>query len=147
MKAGTFAISWGRYGGFYLHRRRLCLGWFAFTLLKVEVDDLMRAYVEVIEGDNEGRVAQRTERHSYPDGETRTRVEAEGRDPVAPDSRGAEVAGSSPAASTDLDGRDLQVRGAGSAMSCNESTPDQAATRGELHNRPAIEPVIEGEER
>lgn len=45
--SGTLALSWGAYGGFYLHPRRICLGWVALTLIpRVEIEDLMRAYVE-----------------------------------------------------------------------------------------------------
>lgn len=44
---GTLALSWGPYGGFYLHRHRVCLGWVALTLVpNVEVEDLMRAYID-----------------------------------------------------------------------------------------------------
>jgi len=43
--SGTLAISWGRYGGFYLHRQRVCLGWMALTYINVELDDLMKTYV------------------------------------------------------------------------------------------------------
>lgn len=43
---GTLALSWGTYGGFYVNRQRVCLGWVALTYLPdVEVDALMRAYV------------------------------------------------------------------------------------------------------
>jgi hypothetical protein len=28
---GTLALSWGHFGGFYLHRTRACLGWVALT--------------------------------------------------------------------------------------------------------------------
>jgi hypothetical protein len=42
--SGTLAVSWGRYGGFYVHPRRICAGWVAVTLLPMEVEDLMRAY-------------------------------------------------------------------------------------------------------
>jgi hypothetical protein len=45
-RSGTLAVSWGRYGGFYLHRHRICLGWLAVTYVPVEIDDLMRAYAE-----------------------------------------------------------------------------------------------------
>lgn len=30
---GTLAFSWGEWGGFYLHRQRICLGWFAVTVV------------------------------------------------------------------------------------------------------------------
>lgn len=39
----TIAISWGRYGGFYLHRNRVCLGWVAVTWLPWEIDDIKSA--------------------------------------------------------------------------------------------------------
>jgi hypothetical protein len=45
---GTLALSWGSWGGFYVHSgfcKRLCLGWVAITFCPVEVDDLMDAYV------------------------------------------------------------------------------------------------------
>jgi hypothetical protein len=46
----TFAISFGHYGGFYVTStsatKRVCLGWIAFTFCRVEIDDLIRAYVE-----------------------------------------------------------------------------------------------------
>lgn len=45
--AGTLALSWGEYGGFYLHPRRVYLGRVALTLIpKVEIEDMMRAYIE-----------------------------------------------------------------------------------------------------
>jgi len=37
----TVSLSWGRFGGFYLHRNRVCLGWVALTWLPWEMDDLM----------------------------------------------------------------------------------------------------------
>lgn len=44
---GTIALSWGPWGGFYVHPRRVCLGWVALTYVPdVEVDDLMAAYVK-----------------------------------------------------------------------------------------------------
>jgi hypothetical protein len=46
----TFAVSFGRYGGFYVTNsnacKRVCLGWVALTACRVEIDDLIRAYVE-----------------------------------------------------------------------------------------------------
>jgi hypothetical protein len=45
---GTLALSWGRYGGFYLHPRRICLGWVAGTYVPVEIDDLMRAFADAM---------------------------------------------------------------------------------------------------
>jgi hypothetical protein len=44
----TVAVSAGPWGGFYVHRgffHRLCLGWVAITVVPVELDDLMEAYV------------------------------------------------------------------------------------------------------
>lgn len=44
---GTLALSWGSWGGFYITRSRICLGFAAVTLLRHhEIDDLMEAYVE-----------------------------------------------------------------------------------------------------
>lgn len=46
-RKGTLALSWGPYGGFYLHRRRVCLGWVALTYCpRVEIEDLVRGYLE-----------------------------------------------------------------------------------------------------
>ena len=42
----TLALSWGPSGGFYLHPHRVCLGRLAVTWLRLEIDDLMEAYVE-----------------------------------------------------------------------------------------------------
>jgi hypothetical protein len=43
---GTLTLSWGSYGGFYVHPRRVCLGWVALTLVpRVEIDDLMAGYL------------------------------------------------------------------------------------------------------
>lgn len=44
--SGTLALSWGRWGGFYLHRHRACLGWVAVTYTPVEIDDLMEGYTQ-----------------------------------------------------------------------------------------------------
>jgi hypothetical protein len=44
MKGGTLALSWGRFGGFYLHSHRICVGWVAITYVPVEIDRLMEAY-------------------------------------------------------------------------------------------------------
>lgn len=44
--SGTLALSWGRWGGFYLHRHRICLGWIALTHTPVEIDDLMKGYAQ-----------------------------------------------------------------------------------------------------
>jgi hypothetical protein len=43
---GTLALSWGPWGGFYLHRSRICLGWVAITWFAIELDDLMEAYAD-----------------------------------------------------------------------------------------------------
>lgn len=43
---GSLAVSWGPWGGFYVHPRRLCLGWVALTYVPVEIDDLMEAYAD-----------------------------------------------------------------------------------------------------
>ena len=52
---GTLALSWGPYGGFYLHRTRVCLGWVALTYVAhVEIDDLMEGYAEAWNGRNRG---------------------------------------------------------------------------------------------
>lgn len=43
----TLALSWGPSGGVYVHPRRVCLGRLAVTFVpRVEIDDLMEAYVE-----------------------------------------------------------------------------------------------------
>lgn len=37
----SFAISFGTYGGFYIHRGytfRVCLGWVAFTVFPFDID-------------------------------------------------------------------------------------------------------------
>jgi hypothetical protein len=48
-RGGTLALSWGRYGGFYLHRYRLCLGWVALTFLPIDLDEILHeAYSEVL---------------------------------------------------------------------------------------------------
>ena len=60
VSCGTLSFSWGRYGGFYATfyprtklapRRyaRLCLGWVAFTYIPIEIDDLMRGYLDARE--------------------------------------------------------------------------------------------------
>jgi hypothetical protein len=44
---GTLALSWGTYGGFYICRWRICLGWVALTFLPGwEIDTMMRATAE-----------------------------------------------------------------------------------------------------
>lgn len=66
MRHGTFAVSWGRYGGFYLHPKRICLGWIAATYVPVEIDDLMRAYAERSTPAEDGESNQRrTERSVF----------------------------------------------------------------------------------
>lgn len=41
----TFAISFGKYGGFYYSggsvSKRLCLGWVAFTYFNRDLDDIL----------------------------------------------------------------------------------------------------------
>lgn len=49
MKGGTLSLSWGRYGGFYVCRWRVCLGFVALTYVPVEIDDLMHAYADELE--------------------------------------------------------------------------------------------------
>lgn len=49
MRRGTLAFSWGRWGGAYVHRHRVCLGWLAVTHVPVEVEELMRAYADQTE--------------------------------------------------------------------------------------------------
>ena len=46
MSGGMVALSWGKYGGFYLHRNRVCLGWVALTWLPQEIEELMRAALD-----------------------------------------------------------------------------------------------------
>lgn len=41
---GTLAVSWGPWGGLYVHRARLCLGWVALTYVPIELDDLMEGW-------------------------------------------------------------------------------------------------------
>lgn len=49
-RSGTIALSSGRYGGFYLHRHRVCLGRVALTYCPaVEIDDLMEGYAAYYE--------------------------------------------------------------------------------------------------
>jgi hypothetical protein len=45
----TLIISVGRWGGFYLHQHRLCLGWIAFTFYGVDYDDLMEKFLDYCE--------------------------------------------------------------------------------------------------
>lgn len=45
--AGTLALSWGPWGGFYANLGfcpRICLGWLAITYCRVDLDDMMEAY-------------------------------------------------------------------------------------------------------
>ena len=37
----TIIFSFGRYGGFYCSRGRLCLGWMAITVLLFDIDDVL----------------------------------------------------------------------------------------------------------
>ena len=47
--SGTLAISWGRFGGFYVHRYRICFGWVALTWLPLDLDDVLsEAYPEIL---------------------------------------------------------------------------------------------------
>jgi hypothetical protein len=56
---GTLALCWGAYGGFYLHRHRLCLGWVAVTYVPgVEIDDLMEGYLRPSLPDELGPVVE-----------------------------------------------------------------------------------------
>lgn len=41
----TLIISVGRWGGFYLHPHRLCLGWIAFTFYGKDYDDLIEQLI------------------------------------------------------------------------------------------------------
>lgn len=46
---GTLALSWGRFGGFYVtlgYCPRICLGWVAITYVPIELDMLMEAYAD-----------------------------------------------------------------------------------------------------
>jgi hypothetical protein len=46
VRRGTFAFSWGPYGGFYVTQSRVCLGWVAWTLIRgLEIDDLMKGFL------------------------------------------------------------------------------------------------------
>ena len=47
MKEGTLSLSWGPWGGFYVVRRRIRLGWVALTFVPdVEIDSLLEGYVK-----------------------------------------------------------------------------------------------------
>jgi hypothetical protein len=39
--SGTLALSWGSYGGFYVTRNRICLGWIALTFLAIDLDEIL----------------------------------------------------------------------------------------------------------
>jgi hypothetical protein len=41
----SIILSWGRYGGFYCHSGRLCLGWVAVTVIGREIDDVIEEYL------------------------------------------------------------------------------------------------------
>lgn len=46
-RQGTLAVSWGKSGGWYIARGRICFGRVAFTYVPhVELDQMMRAYAE-----------------------------------------------------------------------------------------------------
>lgn len=58
-RTGTIVLSWGPYGGLYVHARpprRICLGWVALTYSPIEFDSLMEGYVAQAE-------AEETESH------------------------------------------------------------------------------------
>jgi hypothetical protein len=42
----TLIISVGRWGGFYCHSHRLCLGWIAFTLYSFDIDDILQVLTD-----------------------------------------------------------------------------------------------------
>lgn len=45
LQEGTLAVSWGKPGGWYIARGRICLGRLALTYVpRVEIDKMMRAY-------------------------------------------------------------------------------------------------------
>jgi hypothetical protein len=47
----TFALSIGKYGGFYFHHEyttRLCLGWVALTFYPFDMDDLHSRHLDAI---------------------------------------------------------------------------------------------------
>jgi len=44
----TLMFSIGRYGGFYVHGHRLCLGWFAITWFPWDCDDVMTAGLDAL---------------------------------------------------------------------------------------------------
>jgi hypothetical protein len=46
MRKGTLALSWGDWGGFYVSSSRVCLGWVAITWLPIEIDELVRAWLD-----------------------------------------------------------------------------------------------------
>jgi hypothetical protein len=54
----TLAISIGSYGGFYLCRghisTRLCLGWIAFDLFHVELDQIFLSMIATHKAEMEG---------------------------------------------------------------------------------------------
>ncbi len=44
---GSFCISWGRYGGFYIYNNytiRICLGWLAFTYFPDDIDEIFNLF-------------------------------------------------------------------------------------------------------
>jgi hypothetical protein len=42
----TFIISIGKYGGFYIHSHRVCLGWIAFTFYKFDIDISLKRLID-----------------------------------------------------------------------------------------------------
>ena len=46
LKGATVMMSVGKYGGFYCHSGRLCLGWVAFTFLPMDIDDALVLLLE-----------------------------------------------------------------------------------------------------
>lgn len=54
---GTLALSWGPYGGFYVTRSRVCLGFVAITLLpENEIDELMEGFCDYWDAVDDGRI-------------------------------------------------------------------------------------------
>lgn len=44
---GTLTLSWGRWGGIYATRWRICLGWVAVTWWRFDVDRALERYLEL----------------------------------------------------------------------------------------------------
>jgi hypothetical protein len=52
VRRGTLSLSWGPYGGFYVTRVRICLGFVAITLIRnYEIEDMMEALVGAFEAE------------------------------------------------------------------------------------------------